>query len=57
MKRAFLEFITLSFLITASGTTLAGDFSDLSDDDFHNMSAQIQTMDDGDKDAYRAERL
>ena len=56
MKKAFLEFITLSVLITASGITFASDFGDLSDDDFFDMRDQMQTMDSGDRDAYRSER-
>ena len=55
MKRAFLQFITLSVLISASGLTLANEFSDLSDDDFIKMRDQVRTMDDSTKDAYRAE--
>ena len=56
MKRTFLPFITLSVLITASGITLAADFNDISDDDFFKMRDQMQTMDDGARDAYRTER-
>ena len=55
MKRAFLEFITLSVLISASGITLANDFSNLSDDDFFDKREQMRTMGDSDKEAYRSE--
>ena len=55
MKKTYLEYI-IAASITLSGAAFAEDFALKSNDDLFGMKDQVRTMDEGTRDAYRAER-